>query len=391
MSVLFVAAQEFPDQSANATRVINLAKLFRSCGEKTFIIGVKYNLKGSLDGEYDGIYYSHVDASDYLSLSKLKRKKYIEHIMLNAMHNIWKKQKFDMIVASNFAFQSINFLLKFAKENNIPLIYNSVEWYQKDNRSFEGLSGKVKFLYNRYGLLIQHVKVGNIIGISSLLTNYYKERKCNVIRIPTIVDRDKYHFVSSNKNNKLIISYAGSPARKDYIGNAIKALLLLTTEERSKLELHLYGVDNQQLLMLGISEEIVNELYGILFAHGRIPYSEVQSKIAAADFTILLRPNLKYANAGFPTKVGESMMCGTPVIANHTSDLKLYIRDGETGIVVANETAEACAAGFRKVLQLDETARNAMRLAARVEAEKSFFYMSYCSEMKKFIKDLKKQ
>lgn len=130
-------------------------------------------------------------------------------------------------------------------------------------------------------------------------------------------------------------------------------------------------------------------LDGILYIHGRIPYSDVQNIIAHSDFTVLLRPNLRYANAGFPTKVGESMMCGTPVIANHTSDLNLYIRDGDTGIVVRNESPEACAEGFRMALKMDKNARNKMRRNARKEAERSFDYKVYTDAMKKFMEGLK--
>lgn len=391
MKVLFLANQELPDQSANATRIINLAKLFRKCGVEPILIGTRYNADTLLRGKYDGIKYMHVDAQNYLSLPKNKRQKYLERLFLEAMDIAWTQDHFCIIVASSFSFQSIQFILNYAKSKRIAVIYNSVEWFQKDNESFYGLSGKIKFIYNRLGLLVQHVKVGNIIGISSLLENYYKKRKCNTIRIPTIVDKEKYVYVEQNHNKKIVIAYAGSPAKKDYISNAIKALLLLNSEELQSLEFHLYGIDVKQLKNLGITEETIHILQDILFVHGRIPYSQVQEKISSADFTILLRPNLRYANAGFPTKVGESMMCGTPVIANHTSDLNLYIRDGDTGIVVDDESAEACAEGYRKALRMSVEEKNKMRSNARKEAEHAFYYLSYKKEMTEFIRSLKKQ
>ena len=391
MKVLFLANQELPDQSANATRIINLAKLFRSCGAEPILIGTRYNANALLRGEYDGLKYMHVNALNYLSLRKSKRQKYLEKLFVEAMEATWNQDNFSSIVASSFSFQSIQFILNYAKTKRIAVIYNSVEWFQKDNESFYGLSGKIKFLYNRFGLLVQHAKVGNIIGISSLLANYYKERKCNTIRIPTIIDKEKYDYVERTHNKKTVIAYAGSPAKKDYISNAIKALLLLNSEELQSLELHLYGVDVMQLKKLGIFEDIIHMLQAILFVHGRIPYSQVQERISSADFTILLRPNLRYANAGFPTKVGESMMCGTPVIANHTSDLNLYIRDGDTGIVVDDESAEACAEGYRKALRMSVEEKIKMRSNARKEAEHAFFYLSYKKEMEEFIRNLKKQ
>lgn len=390
MSVLFIGSLELPDQSANATRIINLAKLFNSCGKKVFLMGTRFHSEVILQGKYEGFNYSHVDATNYLSISKIKRMKYLEKLWINTLEKFWEKEHFDIIVVSDFINQNNSFIIKFARKRNVAIVYNSVEWYQKNNEVFVGIGGKVKFLYNRYNLIVQHVKMKNIIGISSLLTNYYKSKKCNSIRIPTIVDKNKYLFTRETKNKKVIISYAGAPARKDYITNAIKALILLNFEEKKKIELHLYGVNIEQLEILGISKKTICELEEILFLHGRIPHSEIQNKIASSDFTILLRPNLRYANAGFPTKVGESMMCGTPVIANHTSDLALYIKDGETGVVVKDESVDSCVNGFRKVLKMRDEEKKKMRILARLEAERSFYYLSYKEEFEKFLKGLKR-
>lgn len=390
MSVLFMATQELPDQSANATRIISLAKLFRSCGEEPVLIGTRYHADTVLQGVYEGLEYSHVDASAYESISKVKRAKFLAQIWVKALDDAWMKEHFRMIIVSGFINQSNSFIVRWARKKHISVCYNSVEWYDGNNEVFLGIGGKIKFLFNRYNLMIQHPKIGNIIAISSLLAQYYCKKNCNTIRIPTIVDKNKYHFVAQNDNEKLIVAYAGSPAKKDYIVNAIKALSILSIEERKHIELHLYGVDAKQLMLLGVPENMLRELSGVLFAHGRIPYAEVQGKITAADFTVLLRPNLRYANAGFPTKVGESMMCGTPVIANHTSDLNLYIRDNETGIVAADESAEACVDAFRIALQMDAEEKAAMRLAARTEAETAFNYMSYKEEMQQFIRRIKK-
>ena len=390
MSVLFMGSLELPDQSANATRIINLAKLFEICGEKVFLIGTRFHSEVFLQGEYEGFNYSHVDAVNYLSISRLKRIKYLEKLWINTLEKLWEKEHFNIIVVSGFINQNNSFIMKFAKQRSISVVYNSVEWYEKNNEVFMGIGGKIKFLYNRYNIIIQHVKMKNIIGISSLLTNYYKNKKCNSIRIPTIIDKNKYSFIKETKNKKVIISYAGMPAKKDYITNAIKALMLLNFEEKKKIELHLYGVNIEQLEILGISKNTINELSEILFLHGKIPHSKIQDKIALSDFTILLRPNLRYANAGFPTKVGESMMCGTPVIANHTSDLALYIKDGETGIVVKDESVASCVDGFRKVLKMQSEEKKKMRILARLEAEKSFYYLNYKKELEKFLKGLKR-
>ncbi len=389
MRILFLLSSEFPDHSANATRIVNLAKLMRECGNDCTLLGIRYGDNTTESGECDGILYSHIDALSYNSVPKSKRTSFIKKVVSKALEREYKKQPFDLIVISDFAVQSIGFIIKFAKKNRVKLAYNSVEWYESDNPVFSGLNGKIKLIKNRYQMIFEQKRLGNIIAISSYLQNYYDRKKCNTVRIPTIVDKDRYGFVPQTNNDKTIIAYAGSPGKKDYICNAIEALTLLTNEERQKIQLHLYGVKPEQLIKMGVSKEKAETLDGVLFAHGRIPFSEVQDKISSADFTILLRPNLRYANAGFPTKVGESMMCATPVIANHTSDLALYIRDNDTGIVVENETAEACAAGLRRAVKMSCEEKTAMRENARKEAEKSFNFGVYQKEINEFLEELK--
>ncbi len=391
MNVLFAASFELPDQSANATRIVNLAKLMKISGAEPILLGVSYDAKTPTEGICDGIEYRHIFAEQYYHISKFKRESYLKSVFCQKINELYQKSPFQLIVVSGFAYQSIKFLIDFAKKKQIALAFNSVEWYEKNNMQFDGIGGKWKFIKNRYGMYSEHVKTKNIIGISALLADYYMKKDCNAVRIPTVVDKEKYKFTEKTENAKTVLAYAGSPGRKDYILNAIRALLRLSHEEKEAAELHLYGINSEQLIGLGLDRAELDSLAGVLFAHGRIPHTEVQEKIAAADFTFLLRPNLRYANAGFPTKVGESMMCGTPVIANHTGDLHMYIKDGDTGIVVENESTEAFFKGLQRAIAMSPDEKLQMRAAARKEAEASFHYSAYRDEMIKFIKGLKNQ
>ncbi len=277
--------------------------------------------------------------------------------------------------------------LSFAKRYNVPLIVNAVEWYDKDNEQFKGIRGKINFVKNRIALMCFHRKMKNILSISSLLENYYQSRGCNTVTVPTILDLCDYKGVSQTREerDKIHVAYAGSPGRKDYIANAIRALLLLDDSDRARIQLHFYGPTIRQLGVLGISNELLTSLRENVVCHGRIPYEEVKNRIAEADFTVLLRPNKRYANAGFPTKVGESMACGTPVIANITSDLDKYIIDGETGIVCADESGLSCAEAFRKALSTSSEERMNMRQKCLAMAQRAFDYRVYAETVEKFL------
>lgn len=84
-------------------------------------------------------------------------------------------------------------------------------------------------------------------------------------------------------------------------------------------------------------------------AYGRISRTEVLEDIKCLTFSILLREeNLRYAKAGFPTKVVESLFCKTPVICNISSDLAKYLNDGENSMIVETCSSEGLAQVLRK-------------------------------------------
>ena len=230
--------------------------------------------------------------------------------------------------------------------------------------------------------------MGNILAISSLLDNFYKSRGCNTVTVPTILDMEAYKEVSAtehNYGNVIHVAYAGNPGKKDYIINAILALELLSEDERKHICFDLYGPSEKEISSC-IPPTLIQKFQNNIVCHGRIPHEDVKKKIANADFTVLLRPDKRYANAGFPTKVGESMACGTPVIANITSDLGRYIIDGKTGIVCENETIEAFADAVRRVLAMSDRERALMRNEASRMAENSFDYKVYADALDDYIK-----
>ena len=81
------------------------------------------------------------------------------------------------------------------------------------------------------------------------------------------------------------------------------------------------------------------------------------ARVAASDFTILLRPVSRFSLAGFPTKLAESMACGVPIIGNLTSNIGDYVHKGVEGVLVANETPEAFAEGLLRARALRTEAR----------------------------------
>lgn len=386
MRILLFSNFDLPISCANATRMWSMAKILRNKGHKVEILGISYNNQNeTLEGEYYGFKYRMIKAQTLSGIHALKRTRDISRKIRIMLDELTQKEKIDAIILSNVYYDFLKVFIDFSKRKKVFLALNVVEWYDINNDLFKGIYGKIRFIQNRIALKYLYVKVKNIIAISELLGNYYKNRHCNTIVIPTIIDLNDYSNLSKTNNKKLIISYAGSPAKKDYISNVIKAILKLDIEERKKLEIHLYGISNEELIKLGINKININDLSNCLFCHDRIPYEKVKNKIASSDFTILLRPNKRYANAGFPTKIGESMASGTPVIANLTSDIGKYLTDGFNGLVCDNETVDACYNSLIRAIDLSDIEKEEMRKNALSTAKNSFDISNYVEILEQFL------
>jgi len=385
MKILLFSNFALPDSCADATRVISFAKLLGELGHTCQLLGVCYQENVSLSGSYDGIDYEMLQAKNWTGLHAHKR---ITQLKSDIIAYLAEHGGYDAILLSNIYYDYADVFLNYARKTGTRLLINALEWYDRSNIQFSGPLGFVKLIKNRIALRVFYKKM-EVVAISSLLDDYYKLSGCNTVTIPTILDTAKYEAVASvpaSGDEVVKIAYAGNPGRKDYIVNAIRALELLDAEQRQRLQLHFYGPKEEQLSEAGITPEFVQRYKKNIVCHGRIPHERVKFEIAGADFTVLLRPNKRYANAGFPTKVGESMACGTPVIANLTSDLHKYIIDGQTGIVCADETPESCAEAFRKALAMTGEQRQAMHDNCLKMAKEAFDYRVYVDAMEEFLK-----
>ena len=100
----------------------------------------------------------------------------------------------------------------------------------------------------------------------------------------------------------------------------------------------------------------------------------------------LLRSDARYAHAGFPTKLVESMSLGTPMICNLTSDIGDHVVDGETGIVVDGSDAGSFAIALERVAAMSTEEVAALRAPTRKKAEEAFDYRAYAEPLDRWIR-----
>jgi glycosyltransferase involved in cell wall biosynthesis len=181
------------------------------------------------------------------------------------------------------------------------------------------------------------------------------------------------------------LAYAGFPGKKDLINNVIEGIFLLDPEHK-RIELNLIGPTAGQICSLpALRSRNMKSLPEGIQALGPLPHHQVSEYVRSADFMPLLRSPLRYAQAGFPTKVPESLALGTPILCNQTSDLGEYIHQGVEGFICSDSTPQAFCKSLEQALSLSVQQRSEMRIAARRRAECSFDYRIYSSQLSSFL------
>ena len=374
ITVLFIVGTSFPSGSASSSRALNLVRLLKSVGCRVHVIADHIsNTKQNLDVcSFEGIENKPNKPVGVLSFEKAKE--------------YCKKNKVD-IVLMNAKSDRFNLFANYCNMNNIKLIVENCEWYDYSNYKL----GKkdLDFLLNEEMLNNGFRKADGFISISRLLHNYNIGLKKLSIRIPTILDvKNTIARIEPNKG-KIKLIYTGRPGKSKELLLPIIQALLSEPKFYNNIEFHIYGPDLLHVLY-NIDFKILTLFRArrCVHIHGLVKQEEILSLIRNADYQIFLRPDRKSSNAGFPTKLAESMSVGTPVITNNTGDISLYLKDGINGFMLNDNTAEDVAAVCSKIMKISFDERKHQRCACKKTSEDSFDYRIYKDSILKLLEKI---
>ena len=337
MNILYIGCFRLPRYDAAAARVLNNARAFKACGHDiTFISwGGRYDMQHLCsDGKY------RIDGMEYIITGELDPKGAIVSKMIQLFLRGEKtlailnsmQQKPDLIIIYNADNSWTKTMISFCSEHKIKLANDITEWYDSNDLHFWGIPS-----YNINMTKTQRL-VKNKIVISSYLNSYYRES--NNLQLPPLCDsqEEKWGAIVEDKRivpfDGITLIYAGNPAKKDCVHTVINAVNTLANEGQH-IRFIIIGVTRESYFKNYQHMLMTKNLHDNILFLGRVSQDLIPAYYKKADFMVLLREPSRKNMAGFPTKFAESMIAGIPVIANVTSDLGLYIRDGENGFVVS--------------------------------------------------------
>lgn len=276
-------------------------------------------------------------------------------------------------------------LKQYVRRKQIKIICDIAEWY---NPSHLPAGGKFSPLALDVSLGLKYFvpKCDGVIVISTFLESYFVSKNVKTIRIPVLVDTIKVERTSVNiesfDKKYLNLIYAGFPGKKDLVLNVIVAVEKLF-KEGVNIRFHLLGPTMSEL---GIKSNMHSP--SSIICHGRINQEIVPEYLKQADFSVLIRPDERYAQAGFPTKFVESLNAGLPVIANLTSDLFYYLKEGYNGFIVKDSSVNSIMEVLKKVVVLDKSKIKIMKNNAVLTAAENFDYRLFSGNFSKFFHEI---
>lgn len=360
--IKIVTNENFPFGGAPANFVRNFARAIALENTDVEVIlptgniyGKNVEYKSARSGEINGIKYKHLGFTDHprnligkffdLFLGQLLPPFYL--FILNF------KENYNTIIVYNTHITRILNLILFSKIFKKKLIIILPEFYQKPQKGLIALYHWYDFFLGlRYFSKFAHGFIP--------LTQFMKEfiiKELKIVKLtkilPNVIDPESFEIknVEPFKHDKITIGYAGTPTAKDGVVDLIKSFALLT-KIFSNVHLLVIGdvINGESILpTLRMIATETGCLKNITFT-GLVPQNKIPELLNSCQILTLTRPSGTFAEAGFPTKLGEYFACKKPVVLTVVGDIPRYFINEEHVVLVEPEQPENIAAGFEKII-----------------------------------------
>lgn len=388
--IVYVGPMSFPEGGAGARRILGNALSFISAGYEVIVgSGQLSQTLSERIKEFQGISIHSI--GERIAENKPVLIKHLIYSFMGRKSIEWLNTldpKPVAIILYSGDFPYLVRLIPWCRKMEVPLIYEAAEWFDPSNVP----GGRFSPYRLNHEITMRYLvpRVRNVITISSYLNNHYKKLGCETVLIPPTIDT--MHFLTPDKthtNSLITIGYTGSPGKKDLFDVYLEAFLRIDPlGERFKL--NIAGLSDSDILNYpAMKKRSVKKLPSVINNFGNLSHADAIKLIGECDFSILLRPPNRGAHAAFSTKVVESMVMGTPVICNLTSDLHKYIQDGISGIICKDHQVESLIETLHKVRNLSSQGILKMSHCARKIAKDSFDFNIYVLALDNFIYNIR--
>lgn len=347
--IVIICNDSFPNGGASANRLLTLGIGLKNEGYdvEVFIIrpteqNEKEN-RNPLNGSADGVYFKYMVSNNVWSnRSKQEKLLGIAEGFINTIRHLTRSLKTNKNVIIIDTLSSISLstgLYMFTKIHGLKFVIHLDEYPWP--RIFRD---RYNFLYRSLFFAIKFRLYDGLIVMTSELSKYYSRLKCSkapLCHIPMTVDAERF-AVTKDKERSLLVTYCGSMSvYKDGVDLLLESFAIFS-KHNPEFKLQLIGKtegnpDYQSLLNM-VKESGLEQR--VIFT-GEVPSGRIPRMLSDSDMLVLSRRNNIQAQGGFPTKLGEYLLTGKPVVLTKFGEVSEYLMDGINSFISDEATPEA--------------------------------------------------
>jgi len=373
-NIKIITFNNFPYGGAAANYIRYLAQALTESGNNVEVLlpaatafGISVEPDVSKKGTIGNVKYRHLFFSRHPKNIIIKIFSIgcgIFNLVFNLVYLSLFKKDIDIVVCYDTSFIYSCFYLSIIRLLRIKLINILPEYYEKPKNI--GLNLDTFRWYDFYFYIKHMTKYSN--G-SIVLSNYLKDylvsagkKEENIIIIPNIIDPSVFDKknIKPFKEDYTTIGYAGTPTKKDGISDLIKSFSILNKKYRNTHLLIIGDITNGDSVIpeLKIFASAIGIPESCITFTGLQSYVHIPELLHSCQILALTRPNGIFAEAGFPTKLGEYFACKKPVVVTKVGDIPLYFNNEEHAILVEPENIKSIVLGFEKLINNKDLAFN---------------------------------
>lgn len=387
IDIAIVTNSSFPLGMASTNRIVSYSKfLARRKNIKVFITKPTEResncLNSNYKGNYQGVYFEYVNG--YTVWPYASNKLYKLLIILSGyykliIHLFHEKPSVVLLYSSsnNTILRVLILLFKFILKYKLII---------EENEYPKVLQKKNNNIVEKWIILYLYRWSDGMLVMTKELSDFYSSIKVqNIFILPMTVDIDRF-----SKKQELTIDYkyfvyAGGSGgfKRDGVFEIIKGFTLFRKNNNNFKLLIIGPIDLSDGLFKKIQNYMdeTNANDNIKFL-GRQSTDEVVKYLQNAE-GIVMAPPVDFPSGGFPTKLGEFLASGTPVICTKVSEITKYLSSNNAFLIEPqniNEIADSMRLIVINKHKAIEVGKNGMHTA-----DKFFNANNYITELSNFL------
>lgn len=383
MNIVILSVYPFPIGFSATNRIISYSKGLVELGNKVTNIIIRPTEKSSslintvAQGKYQGINFIYSNCkTQWANNPIIKIFQFLLGFVasLFLLYKLNREKQIDIIIVSiDNIFYNLSYILfsKFILQKKVIFISDEYPFVLRRKRHlYKYIPSLIKFVEN-FGYRF----FDGIVVMTESLREYYRVKTKNKLPIELVLMTVEVERFNINKNNgNKYLAYIGDlTLEKDGVDILIRSFKkVVQIFPNYKLKIAGSTKKNADVIFLKtlVNELNLNEKVEFL---GKLHRDKVPEFLTSADLLLLSRPNTDRSKGGFPTKLGEYLSTGNPVVVTRVGEIPNYLKDGFNAFLAEPDSVESFANKILEALSNMDLARQ-IGLRGRLVAENVFNY-----------------